>query len=128
MHHALHSADADTQFCGDLFDALTLPPRCPDAFLDHLGRAGPAESLPLRSRPFEPGANPPAGQVADQVTTAAYEDEVALKAFADNLTYGPFPAIADARLGYESTVVAIKANEAVQEAKRVEIPDELYEL
>lgn len=52
----------------------------------------------------------------------------ALKAFADNLTYGPFPAIADARLGYESTVVAIKANEAVQEGKRVEIPDELYEL
>jgi len=52
----------------------------------------------------------------------------ALKAFADNLTYGPFPAIADARLGFESTVVAIKANEAVQEGKRVEISDDLYEL
>ncbi len=52
----------------------------------------------------------------------------ALKAFADNLTYGPFPAVADARLGYESTVIAIKANEAVQEGKRVEIPDELYEI
>lgn len=52
----------------------------------------------------------------------------ALKAFADNLTYGPFPAVAGPQLGFESTVVAIKANEAVQEGKRVEIPDELYEL
>lgn len=52
----------------------------------------------------------------------------ALKAFADNLTYGPFPAVSDAQLGYESTVVAIKANEAVQNNTRVEIPDELYQL
>ncbi len=52
----------------------------------------------------------------------------ALKAFADNLIYGPFPAIAGPELGYESTVVAIKANEAVQQGKRVEIPDDLYQL
>ncbi|MCW8842408.1 MAG: 5-(carboxyamino)imidazole ribonucleotide synthase [Rhodobacteraceae bacterium] len=32
---------------------------------------------------FEPGTNPPAGQVADTVTTAPYEDVDALKAFAD---------------------------------------------
>ncbi|MDA7965780.1 5-(carboxyamino)imidazole ribonucleotide synthase [Ruegeria sp.] len=32
---------------------------------------------------FEPGANPPAGQVADRVTTAAYDDAEALRAFAD---------------------------------------------
>ena len=32
---------------------------------------------------FEPGANPPAGQVADQVTTAAYDDTTALTAFAN---------------------------------------------
>lgn len=42
-----------------------------------------ASRLGYKSHIFEPGANPPAGQVADQVTTAAYEDEVALKAFAD---------------------------------------------
>ncbi|WP_299352279.1 5-(carboxyamino)imidazole ribonucleotide synthase [uncultured Shimia sp.] len=39
---------------------------------------------------FEPGANPPAGQVADRVTTASYDDEAALKAFAatvDVITY-----------------------------------------
>ncbi|WP_171181400.1 5-(carboxyamino)imidazole ribonucleotide synthase [Ruegeria sp. HKCCA4633] len=32
---------------------------------------------------YEPGKNPPAGQVADRVTTAAYDDIDALKAFAD---------------------------------------------
>ena len=42
-----------------------------------------ASRLGYKSHIFEPGANPPAGQVADQVTTAAYEDEAALKAFAD---------------------------------------------
>ncbi len=39
---------------------------------------------------FEPGANPPAGQVADRVTTAAYDDTDALEAFArdvDVITY-----------------------------------------
>ncbi len=34
---------------------------------------------------YEPGANPPAGQVADRVTTAAYDDAAALKAFADSV-------------------------------------------
>ncbi len=33
-----------------------------------------ASRLGLKSHIFEPGANPPAGQVADQVTTAAYDD------------------------------------------------------
>ncbi|MCE8508233.1 5-(carboxyamino)imidazole ribonucleotide synthase [Ruegeria pomeroyi] len=39
---------------------------------------------------YEPGANPPAGQVADRVTTAGYDDASALKAFAasvDVITY-----------------------------------------
>ncbi len=34
---------------------------------------------------YEPGANPPAGQVADRVTTAAYDDADALKAFAESV-------------------------------------------
>lgn len=49
-----------------------------------------ASRLGYNSHIFEPGANPPAGQVADQVTTAAYEDEAALIAFAqsvDVITY-----------------------------------------
>ena len=49
-----------------------------------------AARLGLRCHIFEPGANPPAGDVAHAVTTAAYEDEDALRAFAqsvDVITY-----------------------------------------
>ncbi len=49
-----------------------------------------ASRLGFRCHVFEPGANPPAGQVADQVTTAAYDDEDALRAFGtsvDIITY-----------------------------------------
>lgn len=57
-----------------------------------LGRmlAAAAARLGLRVHIFEPGANPPAGDVAHAVTTASYEDEAALVAFAeavDVITY-----------------------------------------
>ncbi len=42
-----------------------------------------ASRLGYKTHIFEPGAQPPAGQVADAVTTAAYEDADALRAFAD---------------------------------------------
>ena len=49
-----------------------------------------AARLGYRCHIYEPGANPPAGDVAHAVTTAAYEDEAALRAFArsvDVVTY-----------------------------------------
>ena len=49
-----------------------------------------ASRLGLKTHIYEPGANPPAGQVADAVTTAAYEDTAALERFAasvDVITY-----------------------------------------
>ncbi|WP_212524174.1 5-(carboxyamino)imidazole ribonucleotide synthase [Actibacterium sp. MT2.3-13A] len=49
-----------------------------------------AARLGFRCHIFEPGANPPAGHVADSVTTASYEDAEALRAFAagvDVITY-----------------------------------------
>ncbi len=49
-----------------------------------------ASRLGLKTHIFEPGAQPPAGQVADRVTTAAYDDEAALRAFGlsvDVITY-----------------------------------------
>ena len=49
-----------------------------------------AARLGFRTHIFEPGANPPAEHVADQVTTASYEDESALRAFGqavDVITY-----------------------------------------
>jgi 5-(carboxyamino)imidazole ribonucleotide synthase len=49
-----------------------------------------ASRLGFKTHIFEPGANPPAGEVAHKITTAAYEDEGALRSFAadvDVITY-----------------------------------------
>lgn len=49
-----------------------------------------AARLGLKTHIFEPGANPPAGDVAHHITTAAYDDHAALTAFAqsvDVITY-----------------------------------------
>ncbi|MCT4554815.1 MAG: 5-(carboxyamino)imidazole ribonucleotide synthase [Pelagimonas sp.] len=57
-----------------------------------LGRmlSAAASRLGFKTHIFEPGANPPAADVAHRVTTASYEDKEALKAFAasvDVITY-----------------------------------------
>ena len=57
-----------------------------------LGRmlAVAAARLGFRCHIYEPGPNPPAGHVAARVTTAAYDDHAALRAFAhsvDVITY-----------------------------------------
>jgi hypothetical protein len=57
MHSALHGADADAQFGGDLLDTFALSTRRSDAFLDDLGRARPAERLALCPRALDAGAN-----------------------------------------------------------------------
>ncbi|MBY8976325.1 5-(carboxyamino)imidazole ribonucleotide synthase [Rhodobacteraceae bacterium NNCM2] len=44
-----------------------------------------AARLGMKCHIFEPGANPPAGDVAAKVTTAPYEDEAALAAFASEV-------------------------------------------
>ena len=41
-----------------------------------------ASRLGLKTHIYEPSANPPAGHVADRVTTASYDDHAALQAFA----------------------------------------------
>jgi len=49
-----------------------------------------ASRLGLKCAIYEPGANPPAGQVADRTFTASYDDEASLRAFAeavDVITY-----------------------------------------
>ena len=49
-----------------------------------------ASRLGFKTHIFEPGANPPAGEVADRVTTAKYDDADALRIFAadvDVITY-----------------------------------------
>ncbi len=44
-----------------------------------------ASRLGFMTHIFEPGANPPAAQVADRVTTAPYDDAHALRSFADSV-------------------------------------------
>lgn len=44
-----------------------------------------AARLGLTSHILEPGANPPAGHVADRVTTADYDDQSAVRAFAESV-------------------------------------------
>jgi 5-(carboxyamino)imidazole ribonucleotide synthase len=44
-----------------------------------------ASRLGFRCHIYEPGANPPAGQVADRVTTSAYDDHAALRAFGESV-------------------------------------------
>lgn len=44
-----------------------------------------ASRLGLRSHIYEPADNPPAAQVADQLTTAPYDDADALRAFAESV-------------------------------------------
>ena len=44
-----------------------------------------ASRLGFKTHIYEPGTNPPAGDVAHRVTTASYEDEAALTAFAETV-------------------------------------------
>jgi 5-(carboxyamino)imidazole ribonucleotide synthase len=77
-----------------------------------LGRmlAVAASRLGLRCHIFEPGANPPAADVAHAVTRAAYEDDAALRAFAssvDVVTY-EFENIPTSALDVIEAIVPIR--------------------
>lgn len=79
-----------------------------------LGRmlAVAAARLGYRSHIFEPGANPPAADVAHRVTTAPYDDEAALRVFADSvdvITY-EFENIPTAALDLLERVRPIRPN------------------
>jgi len=74
-------------------DRPTLPaPLAPGSVIGILGGgqlgrmlAMAAARLGLRCHVYEPAANPPAGQVAEWVTTAHYDDADALRAFAESV-------------------------------------------
>ncbi|WP_300059592.1 5-(carboxyamino)imidazole ribonucleotide synthase [uncultured Roseobacter sp.] len=77
-----------------------------------------AARLGLKTHIFEPGAEPPAGQVAHKVTRAGYDDDAALTAFAksvDVVTY-EFENIPTAALNVIETRVPIRPG---REALRV---------
>ncbi|NNE95410.1 MAG: 5-(carboxyamino)imidazole ribonucleotide synthase [Acidimicrobiales bacterium] len=69
-----------------------------------------ASRLGFCSHIYEPGANPPAGQVAEHVTTAAYDDRTALRAFGESVdvvTY-EFENVPTAALDVLEATVAIR--------------------
>ena len=69
-----------------------------------------ASRLGFRTHIFEPGAQPPAGDVAHAVTTAPYQDADALRAFAktcDVVTF-EFENVPTAALDIIETMVAIR--------------------
>lgn len=69
-----------------------------------------ASRLGYRCHIYEPAANPPAGQVAEAVTAAPYEDEAALRAFAaavDVVTY-EFENVPAAALDLIESIVPIR--------------------
>jgi 5-(carboxyamino)imidazole ribonucleotide synthase len=71
-----------------------------------------AARLGYRTHIFEPGANPPAADVTHRVTTAPYEDEAALRAFAasvDVITY-EFENIPTSALDLLETLRPIRPN------------------
>lgn len=71
-----------------------------------------ASRLGFKTHIFEPGLNPPAGHVADQVTTAPYEDTAALKAFAaavDVITY-EFENVPTSALDLLESITPIRPN------------------
>ncbi|MEG3661154.1 5-(carboxyamino)imidazole ribonucleotide synthase [Celeribacter halophilus] len=71
-----------------------------------------ASRLGFKTHIFEPGANPPAGHVAKLVTTAAYEDEAALRGFAESVdvvTY-EFENVPTSALDLIESIVPIRPN------------------
>ncbi|WP_417239326.1 5-(carboxyamino)imidazole ribonucleotide synthase [Celeribacter halophilus] len=71
-----------------------------------------ASRLGFKTHIFEPGANPPAGHVAELVTTAAYEDEAALRGFAESVdvvTY-EFENVPTSALDLIESIVPIRPN------------------
>ncbi|MDX1546087.1 MAG: Gfo/Idh/MocA family oxidoreductase [Rhodothermales bacterium] len=75
-----------------------------DTFYKEKGIALVANATKLEALGQDPAADDPNAQ------TPLWH---ALKAFHDNFTYGPFPPAAGPQEGFEATVVALKANEAV---------------
>jgi predicted dehydrogenase len=88
-----------------------------DRFYRESGIALVADATQLAAQGVDPTADDP------NVETPLY---YALEEFADNVLRGPFPPSAGYKHGFDATVAAIKANEAITGNKRVELPDSLY--
>ncbi|NNF04678.1 MAG: Gfo/Idh/MocA family oxidoreductase [Rhodothermales bacterium] len=88
-----------------------------DKFYKETGIALLANATQLDSLGQDPAADDP------NIDTPLF---YALNAFKDNFHFGPYAPAADYSRGYESTVVAIKAHEAVMTGERQELTDEMF--
>jgi hypothetical protein len=90
-----------------------------DTFYREKGIALVANATKLEAQGLDPAADDP------NVETPVY---YGLEAFFDNLALGPYEPVANYRVGFEATVVAIKANEAVNQKKRIEVDPAWFDL
>lgn len=90
-----------------------------DKFYKESGIALVANATKLDAQAVDPAAKDP------NVESPLF---YALKEFVDNHNYGPFESSASPLLGFQNTVIAVKAHEAIMENKRVVLEDALFEL
>lgn len=90
-----------------------------DTFYKERGIALVANATKLDAQGQDPAADDP------NVETPLW---YAIKEFVDNYNFGPYPPSAGYPQGYESTVIAVKANEAVMGNKQVVFEDTWFEL
>ena len=87
-----------------------------------------AARLGFKCHIFEPGAAPPAGQVADRVTTAGYDDHDALAGFArsvDVVTY-EFENIPSAALDILEKLVPVRPNRRALEVSQDRLTEKRF--
>lgn len=87
-----------------------------------------ASRLGFATHIYEPGANPPAGQVAQRVTTAPYEDLSSLRAFAESvdvITY-EFENVPTASLDALEAIRPIRPNRKALAISQDRIPEKEF--
>jgi phosphatidylethanolamine-binding protein (PEBP) family uncharacterized protein len=88
-----------------------------DRFYREVGVALVADATKLAAQGIDPTVDDP------NVETPLY---YALEEFIDNNLNGPFPPSAGSKHGYDATVVALKANEAILKNTRVVLEESLF--
>jgi predicted dehydrogenase len=89
-----------------------------DRFYRESGIALVADATQLDAQGIDPTADDP------NVESPLY---YALEEFIDNNLHGPFPSSAGYKVGYDATVAAVKANEAITGNQRVQIEPALFD-
>lgn len=90
-----------------------------DTFYREKGIALVANATQLDAQNVDPAADDP------NMETPLY---YAMRDFADNHAFGPYPPAAGAREGYAATVAAIRANEAINGNTKLDLEEALFEI